>query len=168
MSKRLAWFVLALVGVLAAAPAAWAHDNDYEIRVLSSPAEMVTGGDALVEVSVPRHQSLHVRIKLNGDDVTSAFDVDLVEAHAHGPRRRPRARREQAHGLRVPPSQVAQAGPAEGREPPDYRPDLLGPQQQPFVCKTQTQAGLGYPKVDSNQDGIRMRCSRSRATRRRR
>ena len=69
--------MLALVGVLAAAPAAWAHDNDYEIRVLSSPAEMVTGGDALVEVSVPRHQSLHVRIKfMNGDDVTSAFDVD--------------------------------------------------------------------------------------------
>jgi Tannase-like family of unknown function (DUF6351) len=34
-------------------------------------------------------------------------------------------------------------------------PIFSGPQQQPFVCKTQTQ-GLGFPKVD-NQDGIGMR-----------
>ena len=100
MRKRLAWFVLALVGVLAAAPAAWAHNKGYEIRVLSSPAEMVTGGDALVEVSVPRHQSLHVRIKLNGDDVTSAFDVDASKRTLTGLVDGPRARREQAHGPR--------------------------------------------------------------------
>ncbi len=34
-------------------------------------------------------------------------------------------------------------------------PIFSGPQQQPFVCKTQT-AGLGFPLVD-NQDGAGMR-----------
>ena len=43
-------------------------------------------------------------------------------------------------------------------------PIFSGPQQQPFVCKTQTQAGLGFPQVD-NQAGVGMRCSRRRAIR---
>jgi hypothetical protein len=39
---------------------------------------------------------------------------------------------------------------------PTTGPIFSGPQQQPFVCKTQTQAGLGFPLVD-NQAGIGMR-----------
>ena len=155
MRKRLAWFVLALVGVLAAAPAAWAHNKGYEIRVLSSPAEMVTGGDALVEVSVPRHQSLHVRIKLNGDDVTSAFDVDaskrtltgLVEGLELGENRLT-VYASRHHKWRKQARLKLENHPITG-------PIFSGPQQQPFVCKTQTQ-GLGFPQVD-NQAAIGMR-----------
>ena len=45
-------------------------------------------------------------------------------------------------------------------------PIFSGPQQQPFVCKTQTQ-GLGFPQVD-NQAASACASSRRRATRRRR
>ena len=51
---------------------------------------------------------------------------------------------------------MAQAGRLKVENHPITGPIFSGPQQQPFVCKTQTQAGLGYPKVD-NQDGIGMR-----------
>ena len=49
MGKRLAWALLVLVSALATASAApTATTHDFELRVLSSPASMVTGGDALV------------------------------------------------------------------------------------------------------------------------
>ena len=42
------------------------------------------------------------------------------------------------------------------RNHPVSGPIFSGEQQQPFVCKTQTQEGLGFPQVD-NQAGIGMR-----------
>jgi hypothetical protein len=78
MRKRLVWALLALVGALttaSAAPTATAHD--FELRVLSSPASMVTGGDALVKVTIPRNVPLHkATVSLNGDDVTSTLTLD--------------------------------------------------------------------------------------------
>jgi hypothetical protein len=160
MRTRLVLLVLGLVGLLAAAPAAWADDDDdddFEVRVLSSPAEMVTGGDALVEVTVPHRSSLNsVQVTLNGDDVTSALDADssgrtltgLVEGLELGENtlavysRRGHKWRKQAR--------------LELVNHPVTGPIFSGPQQQPFVCKTQTQQGLGFPEVD-NQDGIGMR-----------
>ena len=158
MKKRLALILLVLAGVLAGAPAAWAHDDgDYDIRVLSSPADMVTGGDALVEVSVPRRDSLHhVRVKLNGDDVTSAFDADPSERTLSG----------LVDGMELGENTLAvyakrghkwrKQARLEVENHPVTGPIFSGPQQQPFVCKTQTQAGLGFPQVD-NQAGIGMR-----------
>ncbi len=158
MRKRLLCIGLVLVAVLAAAPAAWAHGGggDFDIRVLSSPADMVTGGDALVEVTVPRRESLHdVRVKLNGDDVTSAFDRDwskrtltgLVDGLELGENRITVYARQQ-HKWRKQARLKLENHPITG-------PIFSGPQQQPFVCKTQTQ-GLGFPQVD-NQAAIGMR-----------
>jgi hypothetical protein len=70
----LAFLILAAV---AAFPAA-AHDDDDEIEIvtLSNRADLISGGDALVEVRVPRRASLsRVEIKLNGHRVTSAFQL---------------------------------------------------------------------------------------------
>jgi hypothetical protein len=70
----LAFLILAAV---AAFPAA-AHDDDDDIEIvtLSNRADLVSGGDALVEVRVPRRASLsRVEIKLNGHRVTSAFQL---------------------------------------------------------------------------------------------
>jgi hypothetical protein len=53
MRKRPVLPLLALVGALATASAApTATTHDFELRVLSSPASMVTGGDALVQVTI--------------------------------------------------------------------------------------------------------------------
>src|SRR4051812_48620503 len=69
---------LAVVGIAAfpvdATPAATA--DELRIRVLSNRADLVSGGDALVRVDLPRgtHPSA-VRVTLNDKDVTKSFAV---------------------------------------------------------------------------------------------
>ncbi|HEV7476194.1 MAG TPA: DUF6351 family protein, partial [Burkholderiales bacterium] len=55
-------------------------DNDFKIEVLSSKPYMVSGGDALVRVTVQdRKVSLgSVRVELNGANVTGAFRADAA------------------------------------------------------------------------------------------
>jgi hypothetical protein len=129
-----------------AAPAA-AHDAD--IDVLSSRADQVSGGDALIRVEARR--SHHLRVLRNGTDVTDAFAregralVGLVEGlrvghnriSVYDRRRRVASKRLENH-------------PIEG-------PIFSGPHQRPFVCKTHTVAGLGEPLVDNQVgDGFRV------------
>jgi hypothetical protein len=142
MNKRLVWIMLVLVGVLAGAPAAWADDDDsdFQVRVLSSPADMVTGGDALVEVEVPHRARLHnVRVTLNGDDVTAALEPDSSGRTLTG----------LVDGLELGENTLAvysrrghkwkKQDRLELVNHPITGPIFSGPQQQPFVCKTQTQ-----------------------------
>ena len=70
--RRLAWAALACVCALGSAPVSAAETTkDFAVRVLSSPASMVTGGDALVEVSVPRTVPMQqTTVLLNGSDIT--------------------------------------------------------------------------------------------------
>jgi hypothetical protein len=77
MRKRLAWAALVLAAALASAPASWTKgQHDFELRVLSSPATMVTGGDALVQLEIPRNVPLHkAKLFRNGVDVTSTLEV---------------------------------------------------------------------------------------------
>ena len=53
------------------------HDRDsnkFDIRTLSNRADLISGGDALVEVTVPRRVDLDdVVISLNGHNITAAF-----------------------------------------------------------------------------------------------
>ena len=61
-----------------AAPPPQANDNLTEIRVLSNRADLVSGGDALVEIILPakaKARPADVRIDVNGEDVTGAFGV---------------------------------------------------------------------------------------------
>src|SRR5512140_2103040 len=44
-----------------------------EIRTLSNRADLVSGGDALVEIVTPESNPAGLQVKLNGNDVTSAF-----------------------------------------------------------------------------------------------
>src|SRR5262245_24546258 len=61
---------------------AHAHDNDdheLEIVTLSNRADLISGGDALIEVRVPKNASVNkVKVKLNGTDVTGAFRKDAA------------------------------------------------------------------------------------------
>jgi hypothetical protein len=73
----------ALVVALVAAPAALAghhhghHGHDFQLRVLSSPPDMVTGDNALVRLRIPRTVPLHkAKLLVNGKDVTSTLELD--------------------------------------------------------------------------------------------
>jgi hypothetical protein len=157
MRKPLGVAALLFGCMLASAPAAFAET--FELRVLSSPPEMVTGGDALVEVAVPRSVQLNdARLLVNGVDATSALKLDASERTLTGV----------VDGLQLGENELVarSAGHGNGNGGPRKKlevvnhprtgPIFSGPQQQPFVCKTQTQAGLGFPQVD-NQAGIGMR-----------
>jgi hypothetical protein len=137
------WAALITVVTLGAAPAA--HANDVDIDVLSSRADQVSGGDALVRVEAPAGLRGQLRVLRNGDDVTSAFErrdrslVGLVAGLELGRNQLAVTRRSRTlNRLRLT------AYPTAG-------PMFSGPHQTPFVCKT-IQAGLGEPLVD-NQDG---------------
>lgn len=45
----------------------------FDVAVVSSRADTVSGGDALIEVTAPGNSGKNVRVLVNGDDVTSAF-----------------------------------------------------------------------------------------------
>ncbi len=133
------------------------HGQRFTVTVLSSRPDQVSGGDALVEIQVPRTVPLHqVEVERNGDDVTDAFSrgpdrtlVGLVDGLEEGRNR----------------LTVGANGRGRGRPPtarltlvnhPSGGPIFSGPQQQPFVCATAraTLDGrklLGQPLVD-NQD----------------
>jgi hypothetical protein len=122
------------------------------IEVRSSAPGQVSGGDALLRVAAGAGIDLaDVRVTRNGDDVTDAFTPD-----------------EQSHtltglvdGLALGDNEIRAAvdrGPIAMltlRNHPIEGPIFSGPNQYPFLCRTE-QAGLGQPLID-NQDGEGMR-----------
>jgi hypothetical protein len=115
--------------------------GDVDVSVLSSRADQVSGGDALIRVDTRRP----VRVLLNGADVTDAFErsgdalVGLVDGLRLG-----------SNKLRVKDGRRTVARKRLVNHPIEG-PIFSGPHQVPFVCKT-IQAGLGEPLVD-NQAG---------------
>jgi hypothetical protein len=134
---------LTAIALLAIPTTAYGHGTD--IDVLSSRADQVSGGDALVRVEAPKGLLKHLRVERNGTDITSAFA------------RHDRALEGLVEGLRLGANEltVTHKRHRVARERlvnhPITGPIFSGPQQRPFVCKT-IQAGLGEPLVD-NQDG---------------
>ena len=118
---------------------------------------MVTGGDALVQLEIPRNVPLHqAKLFRNGVDVTSTLELNESDRTLTG----------MVTGLRLGSNTLFADSNGRGNGRPTAEltlvnhpvtgPIFSGPQQQPFVCKTQTQAGLGFPQVD-NQAGVGMR-----------
>ena len=137
------WAALMTGFALCAAPAA--HAKDVDIDVLSSRADQVSGGDALVGVEAAAGLLRELRVLRNGEDVTGAFErrdgalVGLVDQLKLG-----RNQLTVTHRSRTVDRLRLVNYPTTG-------PMFSGPHQVPFVCKT-IQAGLGEPLVD-NQDG---------------
>ena len=159
MRARAVWATLACVCLLGSASvssAAPPHDFAIEVLVVALPT-MVTGGDALVQVTIPTNVPLaKATVPLNGPDVTGVLcscddDARTLTGMVTGLRLGANTLfvDSNGHGNGRPTEQLTLVNhPVTG-------PIFSGPQQQPFVCKTQTQ-GLGFPQVD-NQDGIGMR-----------
>ena len=69
---------LVLIGVVAVTGITRANSDEdshgFEIKTLSNRADLISGGDALVEVSVPQHVDLDkVVVSLNGRNITGSF-----------------------------------------------------------------------------------------------
>ncbi|MFB4287900.1 DUF6351 family protein [Nonomuraea sp. ATR24] len=141
---------LAVVLGLTAVPAspAQAGGGGVSVEVLSSRADQVSGGDALVRVRVPRGE--RPRVLRDGADVSAAFRADpggrtytgLVTGLAAGTGTITAYAGRHRDSLRV-------------RNHPISGPIFSGEHQYPFVCKTE-RSGLGPPVAD-NRDGQGMR-----------
>ncbi|MEV0593584.1 DUF6351 family protein [Nonomuraea cavernae] len=148
VSVLLTPFLTVLSAPPAAAAAGSASGGGLALEVLSSRADQVSGGDALVRVRTARGGP--VRVLRNGEDVTPVFRADPGGRSLTG----------LVTGLRTGDNTIsAVAGPHREtlrvRDHPIAGPIFSGPHQYPFVCKTE-RTGLGRPVAD-NQDGQGMR-----------
>jgi hypothetical protein len=140
-SLRAVLLVTAVLGLVSVAGASATPGNGGlpQLVVLSNRADLVSGGDALVQLVLPgRVDPSTVRVSLNGSDVTSAFAV------------RPDGRYEGVvTGLAVGANDLMatmRLGPTVHLTITNHRsggPIFAGPQVQPWVC--QTIAGWGAP-----------------------
>jgi hypothetical protein len=134
-SGRLVACLLAALGLAGAADAA-AKGSGLILRTLSSRPDMVSGGDALVEV---KGAAKGVKLTLNGHDVTSELKLDPASHSLRGV----------VGGLTLGKNTLmASAGAAKVSlvvtDYPITGPILSGPQITPYECKTE-ESGLGKP-----------------------
>src|SRR5580704_825754 len=110
-----------------------------EIEVLSGRADMVTGGDALVETNAASEKFSAL---LNGQDISKSFrpgkTAGTMVAHVEG--------LKSGKNLLEVKSAKGSAK-LELTNYPITGPVFSGPHQKPFVCQTE-QAGLGAPLDD--------------------
>jgi len=131
MTAALAFRSATLLTLVAAAVSA---ATAIQIATLSSRPDAVTGGDALVMVDIPDAAPMGgLTIRRNGQDITSSFRADAAQHAYIG----------LVRGLRIGQNtlEALQGGvsaqlsivnfPASG-------PVFSGPQEQPFICQTQT------------------------------
>ena len=126
---------------LAASSLAFAGDrdgddqgNELRISTLSTKPELVSGGDVLVRIDVPRKVSLQsVRVELNGSNITGAFRVDAAARTLTG----------LVTGLRRGKNSLQALAGGEGGSDrlvvtnhPITGPIFSGPHQTPFACET--------------------------------
>src|SRR5437763_10386665 len=136
--RRAVFLAVMLAGLvfvpLAGSPAAngKANGGQPEIVVLSNRADLISGGDALVQINVPdRVAPASVRVSLNGRDVTSAFAV-----RANG------GLQGLLTGLAVGENEVVATMPKAPEmhltitNHPSGGALFAGPQVQPWLCKT--------------------------------
>ena len=112
-------------------------EQPLDLSVLSGPSDMVTGGDALVEVTGASAGSLQV--ELDGRDVTSSFRSGIEPSRLVG------RLSELQIGKNTVTARVGERSTSlELINHPGTGPVFSGPHQEPFVCQTE-QAGLGPP-----------------------
>ena len=125
------------IALMSCSAAFSASRSEIVIRVLSGPPDMVTGGDALVEVSgLPLHDA---HVSLNAQDVTNQFRPGRARGTLLGKIDRLKTG---SNVLEV------SAGRLRGRlhivNRPITGPVFSGPHQTPFICETSA-SGLGAP-----------------------
>jgi hypothetical protein len=141
-----AWASLVWVMVFACSQFASAQSARIEIRALSSRPDLVSGGDALVEVTAPASSVSQIMLTLNGRDVTSQLKPDANSGTLRG----------LITGLTVgvntltasERSKRSASATLKVTNYPITGPILSGPHLSPYECRT-AESGLGQP-LDSN------------------
>jgi hypothetical protein len=125
--------------------------TNFDIVTVNNRADLVSGGDAMVEVSVPNTVPLHqVTLLLNGQDVTASFQTDAAA----------RTMRGILTGLRVGENELVADANGKGRGRPKASltitnhpiggPVLSGAQTVPFFCATTPGVPATASTVGSN------------------
>jgi hypothetical protein len=128
---------------------------NFEIRTLSNRADLISNGDALVEVQVPKNVPMKkVTLTLNGADVGAAFVAD----------ENARTLRGVVTGLVVGENTLIADSNGQGNGRPWASlkitnharggPVLLGSQAQPWVCATPTPVAASGNTPASNASGL--------------
>ena len=118
-----------------------------EIKTLSSRPDMVSGGDALVEVNAPAGAQLNqLTLTLNGKDVTNQLELDPTTGSFRG------LISEMNLGDNMLLAKLKSPKPAQASlsvtNYPITGPILSGPHLTPYECRT-VESGLGQP-LDAN------------------
>ncbi len=144
---RLLTLTAAVAAVLtgtAPAQASRDADRDLDIRTLSSRANTVSGGDAVIEVRLPRYLGkADVIVRLNGNDVSAQLSADatgrkltgLITGLGIGKNRVTVSARHHHRGQHFESLEIVNH-PIHG--------EIFGPHQRPWVCESQA-SGLGAP-----------------------
>ena len=120
--------------------------HDFEINTLSGRPDTVSGGDAVIEVRVPRYmRASDVAVRLNGRDITGQFAANaagnrltgLVTGLREGKNRVTVSARHHHRNQHFEKLEITNH-PIHG--------EIFGPHQQPWVCETEA-SGLGPPPV---------------------
>src|SRR5205809_742229 len=145
--------VAALLACFAvAASAKDAASGQFEIVTLSNRADLISGGDALIEVRVPKSVApSQVRLSLNGHDVTGAFTANAAA----------RTLRGLVTGLVEGRNDFVAGESRGGRHArlvitnhPIGGPVLLGSQTTPWICATPTPVPESGNTPASNASGL--------------
>ena len=144
-ARALTGLLLAAVGALGAAHAASTEAQTVRLRVLSSPADYVSGGDARIEVRAAPGLHDKLELYLNG----SRLDVPLVKAGSHRVEAVIDGLQLGKNTLEVYVKKQSLRDTLELTNYPVTGPMFSGPQQQPFVCTTIQGAVGRQPLVDS-------------------
>jgi hypothetical protein len=137
--------------------------SKFVIRTLGNRADLISDGDALVEVQVPKNVRLDkVKVTLNGKDITASFAANGAE----------QTLRAVVVGLKVGKNELAvQSKPGKGdghgfgndnkddasltiTNHPRGGPVLLGSQTQPWVCATPQPVPANGNTPASNASGL--------------
>jgi len=136
---------------------------NFEIRTLSNRADLISDGDALVEVTAPQDVPLKkVTFTLNGNDVASAFVLDEAS----------RTFRGVLTGLQNGANDFVVGSNGQGKGRPGAAltitnharggPILLGSQTQPWICATPAPVAASGNTPASNASGRRLQAARPR------
>jgi hypothetical protein len=143
-------FCATALSILLAAYAA-AAPKGVEIRVLSGRPDMVTGGDALVEVTTAPEK---FTATLNGQDISKSFTpakTGTLIGHLEG-------LKTGKNALEI--KSAKGSAKLELVNYPITGPVFSGPHQKPFVCQTE-QAGLGPALDGEDRRDVRVQVDRS-------
>jgi hypothetical protein len=130
-------FAVALGGLLVVSPAMGAEPGLIKITALSNRPDKLSGGDVLVGVDLPDQTlAADITFKLNGDDISGNFRPGLPEHSLVG----------LVSGLRIGRNTVELFRSGEGSASaelvltnhPIGGPIFSGPQEQPFICQTES------------------------------